>query len=98
MIDALVVSNIVLWALVIGLALTVFALTRQIGLLHERISPVGALSPQAKVSLVLPFPDVPGLRHASSDCRARGANRGATRPGGARKRRRTRRAPCVRSR
>ena len=49
MIDALVISNAVLWLLVVGLALTVFALTRQIGLLHERISPVGALSPQAKV-------------------------------------------------
>ena len=49
MIDALVISNGVLWLLVIGLALTVFALTRQIGLLHERISPVGALSPEAKV-------------------------------------------------
>ena len=48
MIDALVVSNILLWLLVIALALTVLALTRQIGLLHERISPVGALSPEAK--------------------------------------------------
>ena len=51
MMDALIVSNAVLWLLVIGLALTVFALTRQIGLLHERISPVGALSPQAKVEV-----------------------------------------------
>lgn len=49
MIDALIVSNVVLWLLVIGLALTVLALTRQIGLLHERISPVGALSPRSKV-------------------------------------------------
>lgn len=49
MIDALVISNAVLWLLVIGLALTVLALTRQIGLLHERISPVGALFPEAKV-------------------------------------------------
>lgn len=51
MIDALVVSNILLWLLVIALALTVLALTRQIGLLHERISPVGALSPEAKVKV-----------------------------------------------
>ena len=42
MIDALLISNVVLWLLVIGLALTVLALTRQIGLLHERISLVGA--------------------------------------------------------
>ena len=40
---ALVVSNVVLWALVIGLSLVVLALVRQLGVLHERISPVGAL-------------------------------------------------------
>ena len=51
MIEALLVSNAVLWLLVIGLALTVLALTRQIGLLHERISPVGALSPEAKIKV-----------------------------------------------
>ncbi len=51
MIDALIVSNVLLWLLVIGLAVTVLALTRQIGLLHERISPAGALSPQAKVKV-----------------------------------------------
>lgn len=51
MIDALVVSNILLWLLVIALALTVLALARQIGLLHERISPVGALSPEAKIKV-----------------------------------------------
>ncbi len=40
---ALVVSNAVLWVLVIALALTVLALARQLGVLHERITPVGAL-------------------------------------------------------
>ncbi len=44
MIDALVVSNIVLWVVVCVLGLIVVALTRQIGLLHERIAPVGALA------------------------------------------------------
>lgn len=39
----LVVSNVVLWLLVIGLALLVFALTRQIGVLYERVAPAGAL-------------------------------------------------------
>jgi len=58
MIDALSVSNVVLWLVVIGLALTVLALTRQIGLLHERISPVGALSPQAKVKVGDPAPEL----------------------------------------
>jgi len=58
MMDALIISNAVLWLLVIGLALTVFALTRQIGLLHERVSPVGALSPQAKIKVGDPAPEL----------------------------------------
>jgi methylamine dehydrogenase accessory protein MauD len=58
MIDALLVSNVLLWLLVVGLALTVFALTRQIGLLHERISPVGALSPQSKLNVGDPAPEL----------------------------------------
>lgn len=41
--EALVVSNVVLWVVVLGLALVVVALTRQIGLLHDRVAPVGAL-------------------------------------------------------
>jgi methylamine dehydrogenase accessory protein MauD len=45
MTTALVVSNIVLWLIVIALLLIVFALTRQIGVLHERVAPVGALMP-----------------------------------------------------
>jgi methylamine dehydrogenase accessory protein MauD len=51
MIDALIVSNVILWLIVIGLALAVMALTRQIGLLHERISPAGALSPQSRIKV-----------------------------------------------
>lgn len=39
----LVISNLVLWALVIALSLVVFALVRQIGVLHDRIAPTGAL-------------------------------------------------------
>lgn len=44
MTTALVVSNIVLWIVCIGLAFLVFALMRQIGVLHDRIAPAGALS------------------------------------------------------
>ncbi|MGB5347998.1 MAG: methylamine dehydrogenase accessory protein MauD [Polyangiales bacterium] len=58
MIDALLISNALLWLLVVGLALTVLALTRQIGLLHERISPVGALSSHAKVLVGDPAPEL----------------------------------------
>jgi methylamine dehydrogenase accessory protein MauD len=42
-VNALVVSNAVLWVLVIGLSVVVLALVRQLGVLHERIAPVGAL-------------------------------------------------------
>lgn len=42
-VTALVVSNGVLWLMVVALAVTVFALMRQIGVMHERIAPVGAL-------------------------------------------------------
>ena len=45
MIETLLVSNIVLWCLVIALAVVVIALARQVGLLHERVSPAGALLP-----------------------------------------------------
>ena len=44
MIEALIVSNALLWISVCVLGLVVVALTRQIGLLHERIAPVGALA------------------------------------------------------
>ncbi|HEY4881051.1 MAG TPA: methylamine dehydrogenase accessory protein MauD [Steroidobacteraceae bacterium] len=40
---ALAISNIVLWLVVIGLTLVLLALTRQLGVLHERIAPAGAL-------------------------------------------------------
>ena len=44
--DALAVSNILLWIALIALGFVVMALTRQIGLLHERLAPVGALAQQ----------------------------------------------------
>jgi len=45
MTEALMVSNIILWVLVIVLALIVLALARQVGILHERVAPAGALMP-----------------------------------------------------
>jgi Tfp pilus assembly protein PilX len=38
MTEALIVSNIILWVVVIALALLVLALARQVGILHERVS------------------------------------------------------------
>jgi methylamine dehydrogenase accessory protein MauD len=40
---ALLVSNVVLWIVVLALLVVVLALTRQVGVLHERIAPAGAL-------------------------------------------------------
>lgn len=44
MTEALLVSSIVGWLFVLGLTVAVLALARQIGVLHERIRPVGALA------------------------------------------------------
>ena len=43
MITWLVIAVVILWCVVIALSLTVFALTRQIGVLYERVAPAGAL-------------------------------------------------------
>jgi methylamine dehydrogenase accessory protein MauD len=43
MTEALVVSNVLLWILVVALAIVVLALVRQVGILHERVAPAGAL-------------------------------------------------------
>lgn len=41
--SALAVSNLVLWILVLLLGVLLLALVRQVGVLHERIAPAGAL-------------------------------------------------------
>jgi methylamine dehydrogenase accessory protein MauD len=41
--SSLAISNVVLWLVVISLVFVVLALTRQLGVLHERIAPAGAL-------------------------------------------------------
>ncbi|MBV6273261.1 methylamine dehydrogenase accessory protein MauD [Alcaligenaceae bacterium CGII-47] len=41
---ALMISNVALWAVVLGLLLVVLALSRQIGVLYERVAPMGALT------------------------------------------------------
>jgi methylamine dehydrogenase accessory protein MauD len=41
--EALVVSNIALWAAVLALVVVTLALARQIGILYERVAPMGAL-------------------------------------------------------
>ncbi len=41
----MLVSYVILWVLVIVLSLLVLALARQVGVLHERVAPAGALMP-----------------------------------------------------
>ena len=43
MTEALAISNIVLWVVVLALLVAVLALTRQVGILYERVAPMGAL-------------------------------------------------------
>jgi methylamine dehydrogenase accessory protein MauD len=40
---ALAVSNAILWVIVVGLCVALLAVVRQLGVLHERIAPAGAL-------------------------------------------------------
>jgi methylamine dehydrogenase accessory protein MauD len=75
MLEALLISQIVLWVIVAGLAVTVLALLRQIGVLHERITPMGALTLDRgpKEGEPAPIFDIPDL-----------LDRGTIRIGGAR--------------
>lgn len=41
--DALIISNILLWLIVLVMGVVIFALVRQIGVLYERVAPAGAL-------------------------------------------------------
>ena len=44
MIDALLICNVLAWIAILALTIALMALARQIGVLHERIRPVGALA------------------------------------------------------
>jgi methylamine dehydrogenase accessory protein MauD len=56
MVDALIVSNVLLWIAVVTLAGVVWALLRQIGVLHERVAPAGALVPRGGPAVGTPAP------------------------------------------
>jgi methylamine dehydrogenase accessory protein MauD len=58
MTQALLVSNILLWFVVLGLIALVVALTRQIGVLYERVAPVGALAFQKGPAVGEPAPEM----------------------------------------
>jgi methylamine dehydrogenase accessory protein MauD len=66
--DALLVSNALLWIAVIALAAVVVALVRQIGVLHERLRPAGALAIQTgprvgDAAPIVAAPDLAGVAH-----------------------------------
>jgi len=54
----LALSVVVLWLVVLALIAVVFALTRQLGVLHERIAPVGALMLNRGLAVGEPAPAV----------------------------------------
>lgn len=63
--EVLVISNVILWIIVIGLSLIVLALARQVGILHERVAPAGALMPTngpkvGELTEAMPIADLAG--------------------------------------
>jgi methylamine dehydrogenase accessory protein MauD len=68
MMDALLISNVLLWILVLAMAFVILALVRQIGVLYERVAPVGALmiGSGPKVGEVAPVLNVVDLSGAHS--------------------------------
>jgi len=76
-VSALAISNIVLWVLVLTLAAVLLALVRQLGVLHERIAPAGALmlNKGLKVGEAAPLvqvADLQGQTHAVGAVRGDG--------------------------
>jgi methylamine dehydrogenase accessory protein MauD len=67
--QALIVSNVVLWVVVVLLAGVVVALVRQIGVLYERVAPAGALMTAkgpvvGEAAPVVPIEDLSGRPRA----------------------------------
>jgi methylamine dehydrogenase accessory protein MauD len=76
-VTALAVSNAVLWVLVLLLSAVVLALVRQIGVLHERIAPAGALMLRRGLTVgeaapVLEVADLDGRAHQVGSARSDG--------------------------
>ena len=74
MIEALIVSNVLLWVAVVVLAGVVVALARQIGVLFERVAPAGALLQGHGPAIGAAAPvvgaeDLRGIMHAVGEAR-----------------------------
>lgn len=75
MTQALLISNVMLWVAVLTLLVAVIALSRQIGILYERIAPMGALTMDSgpKVGEASPVFQLPSLNGQPVDIGAAGA-------------------------
>jgi methylamine dehydrogenase accessory protein MauD len=58
MTDALVISNVLLWLVVLALLVAVIALARQLGILYERVAPMGALTLDSGPAVGSPAPQM----------------------------------------
>lgn len=72
--QALLVSNVLLWIAVLALGALVFALVRQIGVLHERVSPAGALVLAGGPEVGEPAPAFAGIDIFQRELRLGGAD------------------------
>ena len=64
---SLMISNAILWLLLLGVIVALWALARQVGILYERVAPMGALITGAgpKLGEVAPNVELPALNGAS---------------------------------
>lgn len=75
--EALLISNLLLWVVVVIMAVIIFALARQVGVLYERIAPAGALMINSRLKAGMPAPemevaDLQGVRHKIGGSNANG--------------------------
>ncbi len=56
--NLLAISNVALWIVMLGLGLLVFALSRQLGVLYDRVAPAGALMVNQLIAVGDPAPVV----------------------------------------
>ena len=54
--QALLISNLVLWCVVVAMGLVIVALVRQVGVLYERVAPAGALAVREGAAVGEPAP------------------------------------------
>ena len=54
--QAFIVSHVLLWLVIVVMGVVIFALARQIGLLHERVTPMGALMADHGIQVGQPAP------------------------------------------